>query len=78
MKMSSSDDHAQTVLLDQLQELHPDIPRDLLLTCFRIEKEHQFDREMDVVLNQLRRVVNQALDNETGPLSSTARGGRRK
>ena len=77
--MSANDDHAQKVLLEQLLALRPQLSKDLLLTCYRIEREHQFDREADVVVSQLRRAVERALDDDAGSPDDTGpKPGQRK
>lgn len=68
--MSSTDDHAQKVLLEQLAELQPKLARELLLNCYKVEREHQFARDADVVISQLRRLIERALDEESGPESA--------
>lgn len=68
--MSSTDDHAQKVLLEQLAELQPQLARELLLNCYKVEREHQFARDADVVIGQLRRLIERALDEESGPESA--------
>jgi len=62
--MSSTDDHAQKVLVELLMELRPQLPRDLLLKCYKVEREHQFDRDEHVAVLQLRRLIELALDAE--------------
>jgi hypothetical protein len=78
MTMTLPDDHAQAVLLRKLQELYPDLKRDILLNCYRIEKEHQFDNEPEMALARLRTLISSALNDEPNPLSSRQPGRQSK
>ena len=76
--MSSTEDHAQRVLLEQRDQLGLPVAKELLLACYRIEREHQFDRDADVVMAQLRATVARAVDDEIGPGSTKGTSGRHK
>ncbi len=62
--MSSTEDKAERVLIEQGLELHPKLPKDLIVACHRAEREHQFDREPDLVVAGIRQLIDHHLQAE--------------
>lgn len=52
-----SEDNGLDVLLHLLREGKYAIPEGLLRECYKVQKQYQHDRDREVPLNQLRRLV---------------------
>jgi hypothetical protein len=53
----TNDDNGLIVLLQLLREGNYALPEALVVECYTIEKQYQYDRDRDVPLNHLRRLV---------------------
>lgn len=65
MTARKANDHALDVLLDVRQKHAPDLDESLLRDSYEIEKQFQFDRDREVALVKLRRLVETAVKSET-------------
>lgn len=69
--MSDDNEHmALSALLAAGEEFAPDIPAEILKKAYAIQKARQFDRERDVSLQEMNRLIDEYL-----PQSSTGTPG---
>jgi hypothetical protein len=60
--MSDDNEHmALSVLLAAAAEFAPDIPEDIFKKAYAIQKARQFDRERDVSLQEMNKLVDDYL-----------------
>jgi hypothetical protein len=52
-----SEDNGLDVLLDLLRDGSYAVPEALVAECYAVERQYQYDRDRDVPLNHLRRLV---------------------
>jgi hypothetical protein len=66
----TSDDKAIQVLLDLLSREKADVSTGLVRQCYEVEKAFQYDRDRDVPLDKIRRLVEaevtRLLESEKG------------
>lgn len=52
-----TDSHALQVLLDLVSRGKYDVSEDLVRACYEVERQFQFDRDRDVPMDRIRRIV---------------------
>lgn len=57
-----SKDFALETLLDVAREVAPDLPEDLLHALFHLQKQHQFDADRDLAVQETRRLLEEFID----------------
>ena len=69
--MSEDNEHmALSALLAAGEEVAPDIPAEILKKAYAIQKARQFDRDRDVSLQEMNKLVDEYLgESGTKPLS---------
>lgn len=72
--MSDDNEHmALSALLAAAAEFAPDIPEDILKKAYAIQKSRQFDRDRDVSLQEMSKLVDEYLgQNSTAPIGRQA------
>jgi hypothetical protein len=71
----TSEDNGLEVLMQLLREGNYALPERLVTECYGIEKQYQYDRDREVPLNHLRRLIEAEAsrqlnaENETGSTS---------
>lgn len=65
MTARKANDHALDVLLEVREKHASDLDEALLREAYEIEKQFQFDRDREVALVKLRRLVENAVERET-------------
>jgi len=64
--MSENEDFALTAFLKSAEINAPDLPRDLLVSIYSIQKRHQYDDEKDrsVPTREMQKIVENFVDSK--------------
>lgn len=61
-----SDDNALEVLLQLMRDERFSLSEDMVRECFAIQKKYQHDRDREVPLNQIRRLIETEAARQLG------------
>ena len=67
---ASGSDHALDVLLVVRAQIAPELPEELLMQCYAIQKQFQFDRDEQLPIVHTRRLVEGFVEREATVRSS--------
>jgi hypothetical protein len=58
-------DDALEVLMEVYESIKPNLPKQLVEKCYRVEKTYQYEHDREVPLSDLRRLVTIAAEHES-------------
>ena len=60
----STDDLARTTFIESSKENASDLPEDLLLQIYEIQKKYQYEEKRDLAIREIEKIIQTYIENK--------------